>query len=232
MIQKKIFQTLLLVLLITPIASVQAVGTVNQSTDPSANINNTVTTPQTTRQQTKNQIEPQKGETTAKREAVISQRCQLVESRVQLKVVRYEALTERHHTFNTKFYNRISRLTEKMKTAGYDTTKLTTDLAALKTKIDKFSADKLAYISALKATQQYSCAKSQDEFTQKLNETRQLLLTLQNNRIDIRTYYLSTIKPDILALKNQKNTTHEKPTIPNQNTSTATDANNQPVNNQ
>jgi hypothetical protein len=179
-----------------------AKATETQANNPDA----TVTTPATTAAPTKTQQDTQTKTATDTTQKFTQQRCGIISSHVKTKVTKYTAVVAKHEGFNAKFTHRIQQLVTKFKAQGYDTAKLEADLLTLKAKAQKFSADRLTYINALKSTQSYACGKSKGEFENELNQARQYLLTLRADRADFQSFYLNTIKPDLLALKIQKTT--------------------------
>lgn len=129
--------------------------------------------------------------------------CEIIEEKVGLKVARFTNNMSRRQAFYHRFANRVEKIITKFEAAGYDVTKLKADLVVLNQKITTYEQAKTSYIALLKQTQAYSCGNSEGEFAAKLTEAKTQLVKVRQANLDVRTYYQTTIRPDILALKQQ-----------------------------
>jgi hypothetical protein len=137
------------------------------------------------------------------RQQFTEERCKLVNQRINDRLSNFQNKQNVDSTIFGNVYQRLTNLSIRLKSKGLDTTKLNEDLATLKTKIDKVHTDYVSFIDGLKQTQSSTCGHSQGEFMGKLGAARSILLTVRQDRQDVRNYILNTIKPDIMALRQQ-----------------------------
>ena len=104
---------------------------------------------------------------------------------------------KRYQTLREK----VARIITSLEAKGLDVTKLKTDLEMLDAKIKKAQDDYAAFIAKLKETKDLSCGSSEGEFKAKLDEARALLKTFREDLEDIRNFYKTTIKADVLELR-------------------------------
>jgi hypothetical protein len=137
-----------------------------------------------------------------------NQRCDVLESRIELRLTRYNNNKERHLNIYNKMKETMNKFIERLREKGYNVSQLETDLATWQTKIDQFKTDYATYIQKLEATKNYACGESEGKFVQALAESRTALRTVHQDILDIRLYYQQTIRKDLQALRNQKTTTN------------------------
>jgi len=82
--------------------------------------------------------------------------------------------------------------------------KLKEDLATLKEKVNDFSVDYLVYAQSIKDAKQFSCSGTEGELKDALQNTRNYLNQVQADARAIHDFYASTIRPDVVALKQFK----------------------------
>lgn len=131
-------------------------------------------------------------------------RCEAVTSRISERVSRYDEGKVRRVNAYNNMVDRLTKLSANLKTKGFTTTTLDSDITTLKGKIAKFEADYASFIAKLKETQGFACGKSDGEFRDKLRESKELLPILRSDAQDIRQYFVNTIKVDIKAIRDQK----------------------------
>jgi uncharacterized membrane protein len=132
--------------------------------------------------------------------------CTLVNQRITTRINNFTKNEGSDKTVFGNVYQRLLNIATRLKGDNLDTTTLTNDLSILKTKIDKVSTDYASFISALQALTSSTgptCGQSQGQFADQLASARTILLTVRQDRLDVRSYILNTIKPDILALRQQ-----------------------------
>jgi len=133
------------------------------------------------------------------------EKCPTIESRIQMKIVNFDNNKIRHLNAYNNLKERLAKVESRLADKGLDTTKLKSYLSVLNSKIDKFTNDYAAYIDKLKETQTFVCGKSKGQFLAKLKEARTALKTVHQDILDIRSYYVNTIKPELQNLKQQIN---------------------------
>ncbi|MFA5076026.1 MAG: hypothetical protein WC480_01265 [Patescibacteria group bacterium] len=129
--------------------------------------------------------------------------CKNTESRIAIRATRYKNNKERHAAVHNQIREKIQKLISRLQAKGYDVAKLNEDLATLDSKISKFGTDYEIYINQLTATQGYICGQSEGKFIAALKEANTYLKLVHQDSLDIRLFYQQTIRPDILALKEQ-----------------------------
>ena len=130
-------------------------------------------------------------------------RCDRINQRINDRLSNFQNKQNGDTTIFGNIYQRLTNLATRLKNDNLDTTQLTTDLATLKTKIDKVNTDYTSFIDGLKTTSSFTCGHSQGEFMGKLGAARAILLLVRQDRLDVKNYIKNTIRPDILALRQQ-----------------------------
>jgi DNA repair exonuclease SbcCD ATPase subunit len=130
-------------------------------------------------------------------------RCSNVEKLVDKKLDNFDNKKTKHYE---KYIQLKERLTEKVNAwedRGYDVDKLKEDLTTLENKIKEFTSDYNTYIDKLKATKNFTCGKSEGDFANALKEAKTALKEVRKDVVDIKTFYWTTVRQDILDLKEQ-----------------------------
>jgi len=128
-------------------------------------------------------------------------RCPIIESKIQVKVTTFDNTKIKHLTVYNNLKNRLTKIADRLTARGVDLTALKSDLAVLDTKIAKFNADYADYIAKLKSSQDYVCGKSEGQFKTQLKDTKTALQQVHKDAADIRAYYVSTIRIEIMKLR-------------------------------
>lgn len=128
-------------------------------------------------------------------------RCQIVESKIQTKVVRFDNSKVKHLEIYAKVKERVTTLITKLDAQGVDTASLKSALSAYDQKIAKFSNDYAIYIEKLKETQVYVCGKSEGSFLAKLKEAKTALAQVHQDALSIRNHYAQVLKPEINRIR-------------------------------
>lgn len=144
---------------------------------------------------------------TPRKDAVTKAICTNAEARIGNRITVLTDAKTRHQTAYQRGVERYSGLVTALKAKGYDTVKLEADLKAWNTKILAFGTAFTAHLDALKATQAAECGTSNGAFLDSLDDARTKLLPVRTAAVDARSYWLNTVKPDLLALKSQTPTT-------------------------
>ncbi len=135
--------------------------------------------------------------------AVTKAVCANAETRIANRITMLTNAKTRHQTAYQRGKDRYSSLVTKLKEKGYDTAKLEADLATWNTKILAFGTAFNDHLDALKAAQHFECGTSNGAFLTSLETARTKLLAVRTAAVDARSYWLNTVKPDLLALKSQ-----------------------------
>lgn len=141
-------------------------------------------------------------------------RCKNIEARVDTRINRYENNLKMFQTVFGNMETRLTRLStrleEALKTAGITDTskldKLATDMATLKTKIQKLDSDYAAFITGLKdakTTTETCDPAATTGLSGKFGEARKTIDLIRQDRQDIRNFFETTIRPDLLAIRAQ-----------------------------
>lgn len=134
----------------------------------------------------------------------LAARCDAVEQRLDTRITAFNNNKGRHIEQHKKMVDRFQKLMAELTTKGYDVSKLEADAKVLNEKIKKFGTDYQAFIDQLKIARLYPCGESEGKFRDEMKKTRDLLQTVQQDSLDVRSYYQTTIRPDIQAVRAQK----------------------------
>lgn len=140
---------------------------------------------------------------------IFENKCDTLKNKVTNRVNRFENNEEAHSEVYTKLKDRIAERIEKWKEMGYNVSKLTEDLKTLEGKITDFTTDYKKFIEILKSTQEVACGTG-TEFAEVIKEARVALKIVRQDASDIRNYYNTVIRPDIIELKQQTPTVVEE----------------------
>jgi SMC interacting uncharacterized protein involved in chromosome segregation len=133
---------------------------------------------------------------------VFTNKCDTLKTKIDGRLTKFENNEEAHSEVFTKLIDRLSERVAKWKDMGYDVDKLEADLKTLKNKVDKFILDYKAFIGKLEAIKTIACGTA-TEFGNALKAAREALKIVRQDAADIRNYYLTVIRPDIIELKQQ-----------------------------
>jgi hypothetical protein len=128
-------------------------------------------------------------------------RCPIIESKIQIKIGSFDNNKIKHVAVYNNLKNQLTQIIDRLVTKGIDVTDLKLTLQALDAKIKKFNDDYAVYVSKLKESQVFVCGKAQGQFVVKLKETKTALQQVQKDVVDIRSYYVSAVKPEIMRIK-------------------------------
>jgi len=130
-------------------------------------------------------------------------RCSKIEESVQKKIANFDESKVKHIEIYTRLSDRLSERITKWKEMGYDVSDLEANKKTLNEKISKYKTDYATFIQKLKDTQQYDCGHSEGEFVSALNKAKTELKVVRQDASEIREYYQTEIRPNILELKKQ-----------------------------
>jgi hypothetical protein len=130
-----------------------------------------------------------------------NRRCETVKTNLETKITRFENSKQRDQRVFTNLKARLDRLANRLSSTGADTAKLKTDIATLYSKIDKLMADHDVFLSGLTATKESTCDITAVDAKTKIGEARKVATTIRQDRLDIRSFFLTTIKADLMAIR-------------------------------
>jgi chromosome segregation ATPase len=129
--------------------------------------------------------------------------CEKVETKLQVRITHFDQNKEKHIQAYNNLVDRIEKFIARIKAKGYDTTKLEADLATLKEKVADFTEAYAAYMTLLDETKNYTCGQSHGDFAAKLKEVRAQLKIVHQMAADIRNFWRTVIRVDLLDIKKQ-----------------------------
>lgn len=130
-------------------------------------------------------------------------RCEIFKIRVTNRIRMFDVSEKFHQDKFENIIDRISALITKLKGQGVDTTKLDADLLVLKGKVTTLNQQYQTLIGILKNLQNVTCNTTTDtpnDISSPLGSIKTLVASLRATVLDIRTYFINTIKPDLQAL--------------------------------
>ena len=127
--------------------------------------------------------------------------CDQIEAKIQTRLQQYSNNKKDYSAAYQNMLDRLNRFVANIKAKGYDTTNLEADIAILKQKIDEFNQLTTSSYAQLQQTQQYTCGQAQGTFLQSLLQSRQQIRLAHQKAQEIRTFYTTVIKPDLLELR-------------------------------
>jgi hypothetical protein len=140
----------------------------------------------------------------SQKQALAAERCNTVRQKIQNRTNQFDANKLRHANAYQNMKSRLDKFEVRLAEKGYDTTQFKADLAILDQKIQKFGTDYAAHIAKLKEAHTFSCGRPESEFRTKLAEAKELMVTVREDVLEIKDFYNTTIRPDLVAFKAQK----------------------------
>lgn len=137
----------------------------------------------------------------ADRAANATKNCDKIETHISTVTTKYESNKGKNLTAYKNMRTRLATFITRFNAKGLDTTQLSTDVATLDVKLAQLDTDYAAYMTALLGTKQFVCGKSEGEFKSSLEGARKEMLVVKADITDIQTFYQTTIKTDLTALK-------------------------------
>lgn len=130
--------------------------------------------------------------------------CKKIETRMRARYEKYETNKALHKQTYDKTKAKITDLIEKLEADGQDVSKVQADLVLLETKLQKLYADHEALIQKMKEMEAGTCTSSKENLGSKIKEVQKYRLdTIKVDIQDIRVFYSTVLRPDLVALINQ-----------------------------
>jgi hypothetical protein len=130
-------------------------------------------------------------------------KCNSIQSLAEKKLNKFEENKNKHFRIYIELTSRFSEKIDKWDRLGLDTTKLKVDLAVAKEKIAKFETDFAAYKSKLEAIKAINCDNTSTDYANAIKDAKNALKIVRKDVVDIKTYYWTQIREDIMDLKKQ-----------------------------
>jgi CRISPR/Cas system CMR-associated protein Cmr5 small subunit len=130
-------------------------------------------------------------------------KCNSVKSLADKKLTKFEENKNKHFKIYSELTLRFSEKIDKWDELGLDTTKLKADLKVAEEKIAKFEEDYADYRAKLEAIKILDCSDTLSDYAKAIKDARDTLKSVREDVVDIKTYYWTQIRTDILDLKKQ-----------------------------
>lgn len=140
------------------------------------------------------------------RKGNVQQRCEKRTQVIDARISKFNTNKEKHINNYNSMKQKLTNLIAKLQAKGYDVSKLQADGKTWDEKVKKYAADYAAFIAKMTETKNYVCGESEGNFASALNQARQLLVVVKQSALDMRTFHLTVIRPDMQALRSQKPT--------------------------
>jgi len=130
-------------------------------------------------------------------------RCELTEGNVTKQIANFRESQSKHlqtyETLKERLANVIARLEEK----GYDVAELQADLIVLEEKLAVLTEKFELFVIQLDEVSTIDCSTANGTFVAAMKEAKDALAEVRAATLDVKNYYVGTIKPDIVDLRNQ-----------------------------
>lgn len=138
--------------------------------------------------------------------------CERIQLRMQNRYDNYGLSKDKHLSVYNNMLERLNNFVDMADTAGIDTTKLKSDIATLESLIDEFKNLAEESFTKMQETKASICDSDEITFRQSLVQSRNQLKETHRKAQAIRVFYHDTIRPDLLAIKEQLHSTEESTT--------------------
>jgi len=129
--------------------------------------------------------------------------CDRVTANVQNRLTKFKENRKTHEDLYTKLEEKLASIEIQLEANGQDTTELKQNIDTLALKIDTFSTDHAKLVQKLEQAKIYACGESEDAFIDILQQAIEQLAVLKQDVRDIKTYYRTVVRANIIDLKNQ-----------------------------
>lgn len=204
---KKHIRLMLVAALVLPL-TLTAVAAADTQTSTSGNTNSGIT-PKTGTEglSLQQRLDKRKAEIKAKLNAAdktkVTTRCKAAQAKLTAVESRAKTVeTSRFNPYATALKHQ-QELVVKLKAKGLDTTTYEQQLTVLAAKVQTYADDLATYKESVKDTAELDCVADPDAFKASLETSRTLRAKVVADGKDIRSYYTMTIKPTLLALRQQ-----------------------------
>lgn len=130
-------------------------------------------------------------------------RCGNITSKADAKVTKFEKNYTKHYETYIKLQDRLEEKITYWKGLGYNVDKLDEDLNTIQDKIAEYRKDYEAYMDKLDIVKAIDCDSTETDLTNTMKEAKDALKEVRKDVVDIKTFYWSTVRQDIMDLKKQ-----------------------------
>jgi len=143
------------------------------------------------------------GDTGAKGKRGTGDRVERAKQRIDKAVGRLTQLKEKRLSASRKAENAIDRAADNFAAKGLDVSKLRSDDAELKSKVEAAAGECDAVIGELNKAKSLASADSAEQFRSAVKSAMGNARDLRSDVKDIRTFIKTVVRPDIQALRSQ-----------------------------
>lgn len=148
----------------------------------------------------------------AQRKEAWAQRCDNIEERIEFRLERYKANKQTHIDRYNQIKELVQNVISRFKQTGLDTSTLESMIATHDQMVRDWATEYDEFITLLSKSQDYVCGESEGAFKEKLQESREKLLSARKLRLAAREYFYSTVRVELSRLreelKSQQSTTN------------------------
>ncbi|GIW69435.1 MAG: hypothetical protein KatS3mg101_0182 [Patescibacteria group bacterium] len=126
--------------------------------------------------------------------------CTVISSSINDKLETFSNSETKHLETYTKILDRLSQMIDKWESWGYDVSEIEADLDYIEELVNEYKEDYNDFVSKLTAAKN-ACGNT--DYNTKLTAAKNALKELRGDVVNIRTFYQTELRPDILALKSQ-----------------------------
>lgn len=137
------------------------------------------------------------------REERVNQRCEVLASRFETRIARYDNNQSRERQFGDRVTQVTQKIIDKAVADGLDTNAVEVSLQEFETKVADSQSAYDQHINDLRETQDYVCGESEGAYKTELEESRASLTVVREAVLETRNYYQTVLRPAIQALKDQ-----------------------------
>jgi len=130
-------------------------------------------------------------------------RCTVYENLVDKKIEKINEQEEKHYKKYIGLSKDLEDFIEERESEGYDMSEIKKDLETLNGKIDKYNQNHDIYLEKLMNIKNNICTHTEDEYKNSIKAAKDALKEVRKDVVDIKTYYYTDIRPDILEFKQQ-----------------------------
>ncbi|MEI6533677.1 MAG: hypothetical protein WCO06_07640, partial [Candidatus Roizmanbacteria bacterium] len=147
------------------------------------------------------ELEKNKIETKLKLDQKKLELCKKVSENVTQRIIKFNGNKDNNINSYTELRKKVANEIVKLSVKGKDVTKLKADLVIFDQKIKQYTSDYSAFIVTLKGTQKETCGDATGVYKTKTEEARKALETARNSGVEARNFFLTIIKPQLVAFR-------------------------------
>jgi hypothetical protein len=130
--------------------------------------------------------------------------CEVTTNRLNDVSTRYEKNHQGHVEKYKQLAQRLQNVVNSTKTSGQNTTNLEASTRLLYEKIRNVDIEHNKYLELLKKAKDLACATSEISYTQALEEARAQLLKVRAATLEVREFYRSNVREEIIKLRSNR----------------------------